>query len=306
MRKSQSGFTLIELSIVLPVLIFVSMIVYNEMRQQRIDSAAEQQGLRIAELFSKAAERYQFTSKSNNTVTPTNFPSSIQVLINEGYIRNCTVSDASAGNCRPMTETLWGDAISVRTYGVAGNPTIPRFELTIPLAKVPADQRNDVAAGLLSSLPFATVSGTNIVAEIGRPGTEVAHDNFYMLDGSRALKGNMNAAGYAIENVKDLSISGLTNRTVLSGLAWGNVQQNNQIVSLVSCPTNRGTRKVNVIPLSYSKNGFPFNKMGAVEGRFDGTRAYVRIWETDQNGTQAWFIPAPPNASVLVQQQCSK
>lgn len=116
----------------------------------------------------------------------------------------------------------------------------------------------------------------------------------------------MNAAGYAIENVKDLSISGLTNRTVLSGLAWGNVQQNNQIVSLVSCPTNRGTRKVNVIPLSYSKNGFPFNKMGAVEGRFDGTRAYVRIWETDQNGTQAWFIPAPPNASVLVQQQCSK
>lgn len=108
MRKSQSGFTLIELSIVLPVLIFVSMIVYNEMRQQRIDSAAEQQGLRIAELFSKAAERYQFTSKSNNTVTPTNFPSSIQVLINEGYIRNCTVSDASAGNCRPMTETLWG------------------------------------------------------------------------------------------------------------------------------------------------------------------------------------------------------
>lgn len=306
MRKSQSGFTLIELSIVLPVLIFVSMIVYNEMRQQRIDSAAEQQGLRIAELFSKAAERYQVTSKSNNTVTPTNFPSSIQVLINEGYIRNCTVSDASAGNCRPMTETLWGDAISVRTYGVAGNPTIPRFELTIPLAKVPADQRNDVAAGLLSSLPFATVSGTNIVAEIGRPGTEVAHDNFYMLDGSRALKGNMNAAGYAIENVKDLSISGLTNRTVLSGLAWGNVQQNNQIVSLVSCPTNRGTRKVNVIPLSYSKNGFPFNKMGAVEGRFDGTRAYVRIWETDQNGTQAWFIPAPPNASVLVQQQCSK
>lgn len=53
MRKSQSGFTLIELSIVLPVLIFVSMIVYNEMRQQRIDSAAEQQGLRIAELFQK-------------------------------------------------------------------------------------------------------------------------------------------------------------------------------------------------------------------------------------------------------------
>lgn len=306
MRRKQSGFTLIELSMVLPVILFVGMIIFNEMRQQRIEAAAEQQGNRIIELFAKAAERYQVLAKTNNTISPTNFPSSIQVLINEGYIGNCAASDASSGNCRPMTETLWGDVISVRTYGVAGNPTIPRFELTIPLAKVPAEQRNDVAAGLLSSLPFATVSGTNIVAEIGRPGTEVSHDNFYMLDGSRALKGDMNAAGHSIENVKDLSISGLTNRTVLSGLAWGNVQQNNQIVPLVACPTNRGTRKVTVIPLSFSKNGYPFNKMGAVEGRFDGARAYVRIWETDQNGTQAWFIPSPPNASVLVQQQCSK
>jgi prepilin-type N-terminal cleavage/methylation domain-containing protein len=302
----QRGYTLIEISIVLVVMVYISGIVFKEIRQNIAESRASQQAERIVETFMKASERYQVQAKSNNIVSPTNFPSSIQVLVNEGYFKDCSPADSSAGNCRPITETLWGDTISARAYGVNGNLTIPRFELTVPLAKAPPSQRDTIAAELLAKVPFATVSGTNIVAEIGRPGTEIAHDGFYMLDGSRPLKGNMNAAGFAIENVKDISMNGLANRTVLSGLAFNNVQQNNQPVSLVTCPPGRGNLKVTVIPLSYSKDGRPFTKAGAVEGRFEGGRAYVRIWETVSDTNQGWFIPQPAAASVAVLQQCSK
>ena len=311
MKNRQSGYTLIELTIVLGVVAFLGTMAFNELKQDKIEGEAKKQAARIVEVFTKASERYQVQAKNTGIIAPSNFPSSVQVLVNEGYLQNCTPTEASVGDCRPMTETLWGDTISVRAYGVGGNPTIPRFELTTPLDKVPASYRDNIAGELLSILPFAKVSGTSIVAEIGRPGTEIAHDNFYLLDGSRPLTGTMKAAGNAIEDVKDISIAGLTNRTVLSGLGWSSVQQNSQTVPVVNCPSTRTNRKINVIPLSYNKNGYPFNKIGAVEGRVDEVSpgrfvAYVRVWETNADGTQGWYVPSPANGTVLVQQQCTK
>jgi len=116
----------------------------------------------------------------------------------------------------------------------------------------------------------------------------------------------MNANGQAIENVKDISINGLTNRTVLAGLSWSTVQQNNQPVALVTCPPGRGTRKVTVVPLSYNYDEHPFESLGAVEGRYEGGRAFVRVWETKSTGWQGWITPGAKYASVLVMQQCSK
>jgi hypothetical protein len=163
-----------------------------------------------------------------------------------------------------------------------------------------------MASRIASVVPMATVSGFTVYARYGKPGTEPALSAFLRKDGTTPLQGEWNVGGFGISNVKDITIANLNNRTVLSGLTFSNVQQNAQTVSLVSCPPGRGSLKINVIPLSYNKNGLPFNKIGAVEGRWDGTRAFVRVWETDQNGNQAWFVPNPANASVLVQQQCGK
>ncbi|OLF56813.1 hypothetical protein BTN33_22770 [Aeromonas veronii] len=306
MKKHNKGFTLLELMVVLSILSIAAFYVFEDQKEQRLFDKSVSQVKRIEDVLIKASERYQVQSKSGGGVTPAYFPASIQVLLNEGYLSGCTPTESTSGVCAPMTHTLWGEPITARAYGVGGNPSIPRFELTIPLAMIPISQRDQVAATMLERLPFAKVTGTNIITEIGRPGTEISHDGFYLLDGSRPLTGSMKAAGNAIEDVKDMTIDGLSNRTMLSGLAWNNVQQNSQPVNLVNCPPGRTNLKITVIPLTYNKNGIPFNKMGAVEGRYDSGVAYVRVWETWPDGSQNWFIPAPAYASVQVQQQCTK
>lgn len=303
MIKLQRGFTLIELMIVLSILATFSFLYSQDQQEQRIYEKSISQAKRIEDLLIKAGERYQVNAKAGGGITPSYFPSSIQVLLNEGYLSNCTAAQHASGVCAPMTYTLWGEVITSRAYGVGGNPSIPRFEITIPLAKVPLQQRDQVASIMLERLPFAKVSGNNIITEIGRPGTEIAHDGFYLLDGSRPLTGDMQAAGKAIENVRDISINGLTNRTVLSGLSWSSVLQNNQSVPLVNCPPGKSNRKIVVTALSYNKNGMPFNNIGAVEARYDAGRAYVRVWD---NQLRSWFTPAAQYASVLVTQSCNK
>ncbi|EKP0318714.1 hypothetical protein JFQ90_003996 [Aeromonas veronii] len=175
------------------------------------------------------------------------------------------------------------------------------------MIEVSVDAKDRKKAGRMASgIPQSTITGNIVTARYGKPGSEPALSAFLKKDGSTPLEGEWNVGGYGIGNVKDITISGMDNRTVLSGLSYNNVQQNSQYVNLVNCPPGRANRKITVVPLTYSKNGYPFRQMGAVEGRWDGARAFVRVWETEQNGSQYWFIPNPASATVLVLQQCTK
>lgn len=175
------------------------------------------------------------------------------------------------------------------------------------MIQISVDAKDRKKAGRMASgIPQSTITGNVVSARYGKPGSEPALNAFLKKDGSTPLQAEWNVGGQGISNVKDITISNMNNRTVLSGLSFANVQQNAQPVSLVNCPPGRGSRKITVIPLTYNKNGYPFNKIGAVEGRWDGSVAFVRVWETDQNGNQSWFIPNPANATVQVVQQCSK
>lgn len=169
------------------------------------------------------------------------------------------------------------------------------------------------ASRVASKVPLSALSGNVVYAQHGKPGTEPALSAFIKKDGTTPLEGEWDVGGQGISNVKDITITGMNNRTVLSGLSYNNVQQNNQYVNLVNCPTGRANRKITVIPLTYSKNGYPFRQMGAVEGRYgpapglwSDDRAYVRVWEQEQDGSQYWFVPNPASATVLVLQQCTK
>lgn len=169
-----------------------------------------------------------------------------------------------------------------------------------------AAQLAGVMAGVIPLASQSGVGRTTVTATYGKPGTEPALDALVRRDGTRTLTAEWDVGGQGISNVKDMTITDLTGRTVLNGLTWSNVQQNNQFVSLVNCPPGRSVRKVTVIPIAFNKNGYPFNKVGAVEGRWDGVRAFVRVWETDTNGNSGWFVPNPQHASVRVDQQCGK
>jgi hypothetical protein len=53
-----------------------------------------------------------------------------------------------------------------------------------------------------ADLPFLSQNGNIISSDVTRAGHEAAHDTLYSLDGSKKLKGTMNADGNNIDNVR--------------------------------------------------------------------------------------------------------
>lgn len=193
------------------------------------------------------------------------------------------------------------------TASAISTPWGSQYQISIApgdMIQVSVDAKDRKKAGrMASAIPQSAITGNVVSARYGKPGSEPALSAFLKKDGSTPLEAEWNVGEQGISNVKDISISNM-NRTVISGLSFSTVQLNSQPVSLVNCP--RGSRKITVIPLTYNNNGYPFRSIGAVEGRWDGSRAFVRVWETDQNGNQGWVIPNPASATVAVLQQCSK
>jgi hypothetical protein len=275
--SKQSGF--IEISLISALVVFVSITILlvkysSEAATQTLaEKAAENYKAVVAASMSWYQDKGSFPASTANLVP--NYMSTVAQTTPWGGL--ITISSTSS-------------TLTVQT-GTGGQPN--------------AAQLAGIMAGII---PLASQSGSDrtiITATYGKPGTEPALESLVRRDGSRTLTAEWDVGGQGISNVRDMTLSGINNRTLMSGLTWSNVQQNIQPVSLVNCPPGK-SRKITVMPLSYNKNGFPFNRMGAVEGLWDGSVAYVRIWETDQAGNQSWFIPGPQFAYVRVDQQCNK
>lgn len=269
--KKQRGAIDAMMIMVLVILVSISVIAGNWMKSKRLENeaikGAEQYKMAIA-----AVMRYRHVTGAWPANTAQLVPSYLSL------------------------ETLtmpWGN-----TLGLTQSGQLIQLFVDIP---------NVTIRGIFSAqVPAPAISGIRVTGSYGPPGSEPALSAFLKKDGTTPLLGEWDVGNQNIGNIRDMSISGLNNRTVTSGLAWSTVQQNNQIVSnLVNCPP-RYTRKVTVIPGSYNKNGYPFVNPGAVEARYDGVRAYVQVWERENNGWQGWIIPAPQYAWVTVLQQCTK
>lgn len=269
--KKQRGAVDAMMIMVLVILVSISVIGGNWIKSKRLENeaikGAEQYKMAIA-----AVMRYRHVTGA--------WPANTAQLV-PSYL---------------SAETLtmpWGN-----TLGLTQSGQLIQLFVDIP---------NVTIRGLFGAqVPAPAISGIRVTGSYGPPGSEPALSAFLKKDGSTPLTGEWDVGNQNIGNIRDMSISGLDNRTVVSGLSWSTVQQNYQVVqNLVNCPP-RYTRKVTVIPGGYSKNGYPFNNAGSVEARYDGGRAYVRIWEKEVNGSQAWFIPAPQYAWVTVLQQCTK
>ncbi|MBW3779584.1 hypothetical protein GL272_22190 [Aeromonas veronii] len=276
--NKQSGF--IELSVISALVVFVSIMVV--VMKYSTQAATKTQAEKGADVFKQvvAASMSWYQDKGSFPVTTANL-----------------VPTYMSDRAQTMP---WGTPITI-----SSTPTTVTVQ-TDSNGQSNAEQLAGFMAGII---PLAEQSGPGrrvVSATYGKPGTEPALDAMVRRDGTSTLIGEWNVGGQGISNVKDITINGLDNQTVLSGLTYSSVQQNSQFVNLINCPSGRANRKITVIPLSFNKNGHPFNKVGAVEGRWDGVRAFVRVWETDLNGNQAWFVPNPANASVLVNQQCGK
>lgn len=165
------------------------------------------------------------------------------------------------------------------------------------------------AGFMAASIPLATVTGYTVSATYGRPGTEPALENLVRRDGTTSLTSEWDVGGYGISNVKDMTITGLTNRTVVQGLNYSTVVQNSGTVSKLTCPSGY-TNHIFVSPVAMNYNGYPFNNFGGFEARYNdlGTyiQAYVRVYAKNSSGSMVWIVPDSNRALVKVDMNCSK
>ncbi len=274
--NKQSGF--IELSLISVLVIFVSLmfVVMKFSEQAATKTQAE-----------KGAENFKAVVAA-----------SMSWYQDRGSFPSTTVNLVPQYMSEVARTTPWGTPITLSSTGST---------LTVETSSAGQPNAAQLAGVMAGIIPLASQSGvgrTTVTATYGKPGTEPALDALVRRDGTRTLTAEWDVGGQWISNVRDMTLSGMTNRTIMSGLTWSTVQYNNQAVQLVVCPPGMA-RKVTVIPISYNKQGYPFKNIGAVEGVWDGVRAYVRIWETDDKG-QYWFVPTAQYAFVRVEQQCGK
>ena len=273
--KKQAG--VIELSMITMLVLFVGLVVVF-MRfeaSRRLTSEAE----RGAEVFKQVVAASMAYRQDVGA-----FPANINQLV-PAYL-------SAAGVTMP-----WGSAVTVAQSG--GNNVV------ISTSSTDVGIRGMMAR----AIPLATVSGNTVTATYGKPGTEPALASLLHRDGSQPLSANWDVGGYSVANVNDMTFTGLDNRTVMGGLTYTSIQNNQDGVSKITCPSGRNA-KVFVTPVSWSNNGSPFDGMGSVEARYDdyGTwvRVYLRVWAKLSNGSYNWIVPNSNAARVKVDMKCDK
>lgn len=165
--QQQSGFTLLEMSLVLLVMAAIAIPATEGIKQHARKLKLER-GSREVVAIQEASLRYYQDNGS--------WPGNLTTLVSNNYL-------PAGANVSP-----WGT-----TYGLTsvGN------NLTV---SVNTDARSH-ATQLQSRLPFTTVTNNNVASTIGIPGTETAYQALTPRDGSRAWTGSHNAGGNNLSNV---------------------------------------------------------------------------------------------------------
>jgi prepilin-type N-terminal cleavage/methylation domain-containing protein len=166
-RKEQSGFTLLEMSLVLLVMAAIAIPATEGIKQQARKLKLER-GAREVVAIQEAGLRYY---QDNGA-----WPGNLNTLVTTNYL--------PAG----ATISPWGTTYDLTPLG---------NNLTISVTTSAPSH----ATQLQSRLPFTTVTNNTVASTIGIPGTETAHLALTPRDGSRAWTGSHNAGGNSLSNV---------------------------------------------------------------------------------------------------------
>ncbi len=276
MINKQKGMAEVSMITLLVLFVSFSLVVIKWESNRRIQKDAE----KGAEVFKQVIAAAMSYRQDNGA-----FPSNIAQLV-PVYLSNAAMT------------MPWGNAVTVAQSG--GNNVV--------ITTGAIDER--IAGFMAADIPLATITGTTTVtATYGKPGTEPALDTLVHKDGTTPLTSEWDVGGYGLANVDDITITGLSNRTVLGGLTYSTIVSNAGVVNKLTCPSGSTTRTY-VTPVAYSYNGQPFTDMGAVEARYNDLgsqiQAYVRVWGTLSGGGQNWIVPAANAAKVKVDMKCDK
>tara|TARA_R100000687_G_scaffold82546_1_gene82248 strand:+ start:197 stop:1726 length:1530 start_codon:yes stop_codon:yes gene_type:complete len=174
----QRGFTMIELMAVLTIASIVSIMVARQFQAKAVDTQVDAMGERAVQVSEAVKYFRQNTS---------DWPNSVNELVSGGYLRE-----------HP-------------------DPNMPRYVDQFTLANIGGNritvryQTGDVryARRLAGLLPGGSRSGTEVRYQVDRPGFEASiaavTEEFYRLDGTTPLEGNMDGGGHDANNFRNIS-----------------------------------------------------------------------------------------------------
>ncbi|WP_133638271.1 hypothetical protein [Photobacterium lutimaris] len=172
------------------------------------------------------------------------FPSSWNDLINGGYIDAC---DNTTGLCADYRYLPWGDGANGQLITLtrrADSYGYPEVELSFSLTSESHIERQRVIRSHISSIPSYQEDGSTgqVTYRVQRPGSALTLENFVKTDGSTPMTDHWDfGTDYYIDNVADMSLAGVTDRTVVTGLLKaGSVAVSSSAGAQVqkpSCPT---------------------------------------------------------------------
>lgn len=248
-RTKTSGFTIAELLVSVSIMAVVLLFIAKGMDSFKTLSKATTVKWRVQHV-ADAMQRYytDYVIGGGDPTYVTGYPADMDTLKASPYLNACTAEQAIAGECIDFAVLPigGGEPLTITTSIVGG---YPEFALSFSIASAETNQYyRDLKMELSKIAGFTLDTATDIVTiQYQRPGNLVNMNNKVSRDGSTPMTNDWDFGGFDLDNVRfikeveDISIKGVNDRTVLTGLRnTGSVivRNNNGVLTpKPTCPT---------------------------------------------------------------------
>lgn len=301
-RRSQRGDALITTSLALVVLIILSVMLARYLQTLSYQNRANLALTRIENVVDAMQRAYMANMVLGVAPNSINaYPGNGAALIAAGYLENCIAADEANGLCINRLKLPWVDSsnndetIDITTF-IDPADNHPAFTVTFSLGNIyPVKQRNIIRTRI-SQLPDYTEDGSNnVTITYTRPGSEVSLENLVRRDGSTPMTADWDFGDVYLDNVKDISFTGISDRTALTGsLKLGSVLVSSSAGVSVAYNTCQAgyTPQIEVWTQSLGTSTLQYNvKAFASWYVDDGSKWIVHFRSTAENssGTKTYY-----------------
>jgi hypothetical protein len=306
LRKKQRGDLLINVALGLVALSILVTFAAQVLKQIKDEQLANVVVDRIELIHDAAQRHYQnavISGASPDSIT--NYPLDTAELILEGFIDECTSVNERNGLCINNTKLPWvdasnNDAVITLNRFLDPSDNYPSFSLSLNLNNAkPIQLRNIIRAKLIEFPNYTEASGI-VTIPFARPGTAVSLETLVRRDGSTQMTDDWDFGNHYLDNVKDISFAGLTDRTALTGTvkigSLVTTGSSGTAVTKPTCPTDYEAR-IEVAVKGITANGasLPYNLKAvaawAIQNPSNSGQWLVRYRATgeDVNGNKQYF-----------------
>ncbi|WP_428776385.1 hypothetical protein [Vibrio sp.] len=296
---------MISTALAIVAIIIVSIGIARFLQVAKYEQIAKVAADRL-ELIHNAMQRAYMDSIQTG-VAPNNinaYPASGSALVSGGYIDNCSAAQEAARQCLNVQKLPWvttsnsDQTIQIQRFTDSAD-NFPAFRLSFSLAGLTPIKLRNIVRTKLSEYPnYTEDASANVTLTFKRPSAAVSLENLVKKDGSEPMTSDWDFGNFYLDNVRDISYSGLNDRTGLTGLMkLGSVFVPNSsgiVVSKPTCPTGYQANIQVFMAGSGGSNGnnLPYNIRSFAPWYVDqggSWRVYYRVLGEDSVGNARFY-----------------